>query len=81
MVNPGQDGDVKNDPTKNPEHEIAQAVEERAAEVEELRAVEEEGGVEVLADLMDRESVVDAQVGKRHGSGEGGVEESNEYLK
>jgi aquaporin related protein len=29
MANPGQDGDFENDPTQNPNHEIAQVVEER----------------------------------------------------
>lgn len=48
MVNPGQDGDVENDPTQNPDHEIAQIVEERQAEVEEIQAIEEEGGFDNL---------------------------------
>ncbi|CZS88153.1 hypothetical protein WAI453_000567 [Rhynchosporium graminicola] len=49
MVNPGQDGDVENDPTKNPDHHVAQAVEERAMEVEEIRAVENGGGFDNLS--------------------------------
>ncbi|KAH7399901.1 aquaporin-like protein [Cadophora sp. MPI-SDFR-AT-0126] len=49
MVNPGQDGDAQNDPTQNPEHEVAQAVEERAIEVEEIQAVEEQGGFDNLS--------------------------------
>jgi len=48
MANPGQDGDVENDPTQNPDHEIAQIVEERQAEVEEIQAIEEEGGFDIL---------------------------------
>lgn len=50
MANPGQDGDVENDPTQNPEHEVAQNVEEREAEVEEIQAIEEEGNVEGTTD-------------------------------
>merc|ERR1712000_282239 len=49
MVNPGQDGDAANDPTQNPDHEVAQAVEERAIEVEEIQAVEEQGGFDNLS--------------------------------
>jgi aquaporin related protein len=48
MANPGQDGDVENDPTQNPDHEIAQIVEERQAEVEEIQAIEEGGGFDAL---------------------------------
>ncbi|TVY83317.1 Aquaporin-1 [Lachnellula suecica] len=48
MANPGQDGDIENDPTQNPEHEIAQIVEERQIEVEEIQAIEEEGGFDAL---------------------------------
>eukprot|EP00388_Colpodella_angusta_P047077 GDKK01071599.1.p1 GENE.GDKK01071599.1~~GDKK01071599.1.p1 ORF type:complete len:170 (+),score=15.90 GDKK01071599.1:70-510(+) len=51
MVNPGQDGDVENDPTQNPDHEIAQLVEERAEEVQEIQAIEEQpGGLSALLD-------------------------------
>lgn len=32
MTNPGQDGDPENDPTQNPDHKIAQNVEERYEE-------------------------------------------------
>ena len=55
MANPGQDGDVENDPTQNPDHEIAQVVEERQAEVEEIQAIEDDGGFDALTD--DRPSV------------------------
>lgn len=48
MVNPGQDGDIDNDPTQNPDHELARVNSERAAEVEEIQAIEEEGGFEKL---------------------------------
>jgi aquaporin related protein len=59
MANPGQDGDVENDPTQNPEHEIAQIVEERQAEVEEIKAIEEEGGFEAaLHDISAEPSVL-----------------------
>lgn len=46
MANPGQDGDSKMDPTQNPSHELAIVQEERAAEVEEIQIIEEEGGFE-----------------------------------
>jgi aquaporin related protein len=46
MANPGQDGDAENDPTQNPEHEVAQNVEEREVEVEEIQEIEEDGNVE-----------------------------------
>lgn len=50
MVNPGQDGDFENDPTKNPNHEIAQVVEVRQAEVDEIQAIQQEGGFQSLRD-------------------------------
>lgn len=50
MANPGQDGDEENDPTKNPDHEIAQIVEERQIEVQEIQAIEEEGGFDALTE-------------------------------
>jgi len=56
MTNPGQDGDPENDPTQNPEHEIAQVVDEREAEVEEIQVIEEEGGFESLAGTRDVEA-------------------------
>jgi aquaporin related protein len=59
MANPGQDGDVDNDPTQNPDHKIAAVVEERQAEVEEIQAIEEEGGFE---NLTDNESLVEGSV-------------------
>ena len=58
MVNPGQDGDAENDPTQNPDHEIAQTVEERQAEVAEIRAIEEEGGFAALTDVSAEGSVL-----------------------
>lgn len=58
MANPGQDGDPENDPTQNPEHEIAQAVDDRAAEMEEIQAVEEEGGFDQLS-VADLQSIRD----------------------
>lgn len=43
-MNPGQDGDFTNDPTQNPDHELARVVSSRQAQVEELRAIRSEGG-------------------------------------
>ena len=57
MANPGQDGDVENDPTQNPEHEVAQTVEERQAEVEEIQAIQEEESSAVPTDSMDNVTV------------------------
>ncbi|KAI9055798.1 hypothetical protein LZ554_000738 [Drepanopeziza brunnea f. sp. 'monogermtubi'] len=66
MVNPGQDGDAGNDPTQNPDHEIAQAVEERALAVEEIAAIEEQGGFDtistdgsVAAEMREADAVAD----------------------
>ncbi|QSZ29820.1 hypothetical protein DSL72_004338 [Monilinia vaccinii-corymbosi] len=42
MANPGQDGDPENDPTQNPEHDIAQNVLEREEEVNEVSNLERE---------------------------------------
>lgn len=50
MANAGQDGDHENDPTKNPEHEVAAKFEERQAVVNEIRAIEEAGGFHTLTD-------------------------------
>jgi hypothetical protein len=61
MANPGQDGDIENDPTQNPEHEIAQVVERRQAEVEEIKAIEEEGGFDALTNISAEPSVLDAE--------------------
>lgn len=44
LVNPGQDGDEGNDPTRNEELEVARLARERAAEVEEFGRVEQSGG-------------------------------------
>jgi aquaporin related protein len=57
MANPGQDGDAENDPTQNSEHEVAQNVEERQAEVEELQAIEEEKSSPVQTDSLDNVTV------------------------
>lgn len=62
MANPGQDGDIGNDPTQNPEHEIAQVVEERQAEVEEIQAIEEQGGFDALSDGPSGRPSVQASV-------------------
>lgn len=48
MVNPGQDGDFDNDPTQNPNHELAQISSERQVEVEEIHAIRQEGGFRSL---------------------------------
>jgi len=64
MTNPGQDGDPENDPTQNPDHEIAQVVEEREAEVEEIQAVEEEGGFDTLTDV-DHDEGLQAESSRR----------------
>lgn len=58
MVNPGQDGDIENDPTQNPDHGIARINSERAAEVEEIQAIEEEGGFGNLSGLSRDPSVM-----------------------
>ncbi|KAG0647455.1 Aquaporin-1 [Hyphodiscus hymeniophilus] len=78
MANPGQDGDEENDPTVNPGHEIAQAAEERQAEVEEMRGVKEDGGSDVLAtgkssgtpSVLGREGVVGMAVERGEGEGD-----------
>jgi len=59
MVNPGQDGDFTNDPTQNPEHELARKVDSRQAEVEELRSLRSEGGFKAL---KGRRSTRDYQI-------------------
>jgi hypothetical protein len=61
MANPGQNGDVENDPTQNPEHEIAQVAEKRQAEVEEIQAIEEDGGFDALADISAEPSGLDSE--------------------
>jgi aquaporin related protein len=55
MANPGQDGDPENDPTQNPDHEIAQIVEERQIEVEELHAIRAKGGFQALAEATSQQ--------------------------
>jgi aquaporin related protein len=57
MANPGQDGDEENDPTQNPEHEVAQHVEEREAEVQQIQAIEEEESSAVPMDSLDNVAV------------------------
>jgi hypothetical protein len=76
MANPGQDGDVENDPTQNPEHELAQVVEQRQAEVEEIQTIEEEGGFDALADIGAEPSVLDSE--GMVGMAIEGVRDSNE---
>jgi aquaporin rerated protein, other eukaryote len=61
IANPGQDGDFEHDPTQNPDHEIAQIVEERQAEVEEIKAIEEEGGFEALNDISAEGSALGSE--------------------
>lgn len=64
MANPGQDGDDLNDPTQNPDHQIAQAVEEREVEVEEIHSIQAEGGFDSIStDSLESTSPVE-----RHGS-------------
>ena len=58
MANPGQDGDEENDPTQNPEHEIAQAVDERQTEVEEIRNIEGNGSFRNSTDISATPSVL-----------------------
>lgn len=60
MANPGQDGDVHNDPTQNPEHELAQVVQEREAEVQEIQELKEELAID--ADKVDLVAENQAQV-------------------
>lgn len=43
MVNPGQDGDVETDPTKNLMHVLARVNSDRRVEIEELKAVRSAG--------------------------------------
>jgi hypothetical protein len=50
MANPGQDGDADNNPTTNPNHPMAQILEQRKAEVEEIWAIERKGGFKTLSD-------------------------------
>jgi aquaporin related protein len=54
MANPGQDGDVENDPTQNPDHEVAQNVEKRQAKVEKIHAIEQEGCSAVPTHSLDK---------------------------
>jgi aquaporin related protein len=54
MANPGQDGDVENDPTQNPDHEVAQNVEKRQAKVEKIHAIEQEGSSAVPTHSLDK---------------------------
>jgi len=63
MANPGQDGDFENDPTQNPDHELAQVVEERQAEVQEIQAIQQQGGFQTLRDstLPDQPNVLGNQ--------------------
>lgn len=58
MANPGQDGNVDNDPTANPDHRMAHVVEQRHAEVEEIRTIEQEGGFRALNDVNHEGSVL-----------------------
>jgi len=66
MANPGQDGDLENDPTQNPNHELAQVVVERQAEVQEIQAIQQQGGFDTLRDsvlaeqppVLDNEGVI-----------------------
>lgn len=66
MANPGQDGDDEADPTKNPDHPLAGVVAERGAEVEEIQAIEDEGGFENMNEDVAsiRGSVIDEETGE-----------------
>lgn len=74
MANPGQDGDDLNDPTQNSDLEIAHVVEEREVEVEEIQAVEAEGGFDSISiDSHDSTSPAESHgnassKSKKHGS-------------
>lgn len=57
-MSPGQDGDAENDPAQNTDHEITQVVQERQVEVEEIQAIEEEGGFDQLTDGESAEGSV-----------------------
>ena len=61
MANPGQDGDAENDPTQNRDHKMAQIVEGRKAEVEQIRAIEKEHGFDALNDVSAEGSVLGSQ--------------------
>lgn len=50
MVNPGQDGDPDTDPTRNLNHRLARLKDDRQAEIDEIRAIEQEGGFRTLKD-------------------------------
>ncbi|KAB8356346.1 hypothetical protein FH972_023930 [Carpinus fangiana] len=69
MANPGQDGDVHNDPTQNPEHELAQVVQEREAEVQEIQEIQEELAAEIdkVDDVAEgQEGVLEGQRTVQH---------------
>lgn len=57
MVNPGQDGDYTNDPTQNPDHELARRVTSRSAQVEELRNIRSEGSFKPHHDRNSNKSL------------------------
>lgn len=71
MANPGQDGDAENDPTQNPELEIAQKAEEREAEVEAIQAIEEDGNIEGTTDSFESVPPTGKATTKHRGSGTG----------
>ena len=53
MVNPGQDGDFETDPMRNLNHLLARIKEDRQAEVDEIRAIQQEGGFRTLVNGSD----------------------------
>lgn len=64
LANPGQDGDVENDPTQNDGHQLAQVIEDRALEVEEIAAIQEAGGFDAMSlgadpSVMEADAVTD----------------------
>ncbi|KAG0645401.1 Aquaporin-1 [Hyphodiscus hymeniophilus] len=61
FANPGQDADVENDPTRNPNHQMAHIVEKRHAEVAQIRAIEQEGGFRALNNVGQQGSVLGQQ--------------------
>jgi hypothetical protein len=68
-VNSGQDGDLENDPTQNPDHDIARVMDQRQAEVEEIQAIEREGSFGQLADGTSVvPSVLDAEIAAAEGA-------------
>jgi hypothetical protein len=79
MVNPGQDGDFTNDPTQNPDHELARKVDSRHAQVEELRTIKSQGGFTKTKSLSDRNSIKSLEI--RHSNQSLHKENESRYIR